>query len=67
PGQEQLNMDLLCGSNAARRLKDISRTSEEVLEILGNDLVLDRMTEGIELFSRPRAAEDILEIITRYK
>lgn len=67
PGQEQLNMDLLCGSNAARRLKDCGQTSEEALEILGNDIVLDSMTEGIEQFSRPKAAEDILKIISRHR
>lgn len=67
PGQEQLNMDVLCGNNAARRLKNSSRTSEEALEILENHLVLESLTEGIERFSKPRAAEEILEIITRHK
>lgn len=67
PGQEQLNMDILCDSNAARRLKNSIRASEEALEILGNHLVLESMIEGIERFSRPSAAEDILEIITKHK
>jgi processive 1,2-diacylglycerol beta-glucosyltransferase len=67
PGQEQLNMDILCGSNAARRLKDCSKTSEAALEILENKNAIESMIKDMERFSRPRAAEDILEIITRYR
>lgn len=67
PGQEQLNMDIICENNAARRLKDCSKTSEEALEILENKSAMESMIEGMERFSRPRAAEDILEIITKYK
>lgn len=67
PGQEQLNMDILCNGNAARRLKNNSRTSGEALEILENHLTLESMTDGIERFSRPSAAQDILEIITSHK
>ncbi|MDD4159738.1 MAG: glycosyltransferase [Synergistaceae bacterium] len=63
PGQEELNMDLLCRSNAAKRLRDCSKTSEEALEILENKDVLKNLTEGIEKYSRPCAAEDILKII----
>ena len=66
PGQEQLNMDILCGSNAARRLKNNSKASEEALEILENHPVLESMIEEIKRFSRPSAAEDILEIITKH-
>jgi len=67
PGQEQLNMNILCNGNAARRLKNNSRTSGEALEILENHLTLESMTDGIERFSRPSAAQDILEIITSHK
>lgn len=67
PGQEQLNMDLLCSNNAARRLKNNNNAGEEALEILGNKNVLEEMIEGIEKFARPCAAADILEIIENPK
>lgn len=64
PGQEQLNMDLLCAGSAARCLKDCSKAAEEALEMLENKSVMDGLTKGTKKFSRPRAAEEILEIIT---
>lgn len=64
PGQEKLNMDLLCSSNATKRLKDCRKASEEVLEILENKEEMESLTEGMEQFSRPYAAEEILDIIT---
>ena len=64
PGQEQLNMDLLCAGNAARRLKDCHRAAEEVMEMLENKSVMEGLEEGTEKFCRPRAAEEILKIIT---
>jgi len=67
PGQEQLNMDLLCDNNAARRLKNNSSAAEEAFEILENKNVLEEMLEGIEKFARPCAAADILEIIENPK
>ena len=63
PGQEQLNMDLLCDNNAARRLKNNSSAAKEALEILENKKILEEMLEGIKKFARPCAAADILEII----
>lgn len=64
PGQEQLNMDLLCANNAARRLKDHSRAAEEALEILENKPDKGKIMEGLEKFSKPSASEDILRIIS---
>lgn len=67
PGQEQLNMDLLCSNNAARRLKNCRITAEETIELLENNLAIESIKEGIEKFSRPCAAEEILEIIKNHK
>lgn len=63
PGQEELNMDLLCASGAAHRLKDRRRAAKEVLNLLKNKEKLDKITKGMERYSRPRAAAEILEII----
>ncbi|MGI6430722.1 MAG: MGDG synthase family glycosyltransferase [Synergistaceae bacterium] len=64
PGQEQLNMDLLCANNAARRLKDCRRAAEEALEMLENKSIMEGLAGGTDKFCRPRAAEEILDIIT---
>lgn len=64
PGQEQLNMDLLCGSNAAKRLKDKGMAAEETLEILENRAEMEKIINGLEKFSRPCASEEILNIIS---
>lgn len=67
PGQEELNMDLLCSNNAARRLKNCKMTAEEAMELLENSLVIESIKEGIEKISKPYAAKEILEIIKYYK
>lgn len=64
PGQEQLNMDLLCAGNAARRLKNSADTAEEVLEMLENKREMEMINQGLAKFSKPRASEKILNIIS---
>ncbi|NLX84280.1 MAG: galactosyldiacylglycerol synthase [Synergistaceae bacterium] len=67
PGQEQLNMDFLCNSKAARRLKNNGDAVKEALEILENKKVLEEILSGTEKLARPCAAANILEIIKNIK
>ncbi len=65
PGQEQLNMDYVCGLHAARSLKNADIADEEALSILEDSGVIAEMRANIEKISRPDAASDILEIIKK--
>ena len=63
PGQEQLNMDYICGLSAARCLKTPDDAAEEAHRILEDRVFLLRMNDNIRKISRPEAGKDILRII----
>lgn len=60
PGQEQLNMDCLCSLGTAKKLRDASRSAEEVDKLLNSDS--SGMAAKLESIARPYAAREILRI-----
>lgn len=63
PGQEQLNLDYICGLGAARRLKNANNAAEEAAALLEDEKAAAGIIKNIEKISRPKAAKKILEII----
>jgi len=60
PGQEQLNLDYICGFGAAKWLKNPVYAAEEVSAVLEDKTVTLKMKEQIAKISRPEAAQNIL-------
>lgn len=61
PGQEQLNMDYICGNGAALPLKEPKDAAEEVGALLENSEKLRAMLVNAETLSRANAAKNILK------
>lgn len=63
PGQEQLNMDYLCGLGAAAALQDAARADIEAQKLLLDHKKLTDMKLAAAKLSRPKAGLSILEKI----
>ena len=63
PGQEQLNMDYLCGLGAAVALQDAARADIEAQRLLLDHKKLTYMKLAAAKLSRPKAGLSILEKI----
>lgn len=63
PGQEQLNMDYLCGLGAATALKDAVRSADKAQNLFEDRDALINMAHAIAKLSRPDAARKILKMV----
>ena len=62
PGQEQLNMDYVCGTGAALPLADASRARETAAGLLSSPQQTAEMTRAAARLARPGAAAEILRV-----
>ncbi|MDO5562496.1 MAG: glycosyltransferase [Synergistaceae bacterium] len=62
PGQEQLNMDYVCGRGAARALANANEAQKEAAALLDAPEELEKLAKAMEEISRPQAAKEILRI-----
>jgi processive 1,2-diacylglycerol beta-glucosyltransferase len=65
PGQEQRNSDYLLESGVAIRIHDMETGGKKIADLLTNKRRLGIMRRHLKYVSRPRAAYDIAEDITR--